>query len=214
MSLDSPRGFHALGSDRLWFGICNVQNPTVPPIILNSSNRISAYRYKLMQKVTTAIINHASFGGTPSELPNGVKGELGLICILAALENLGFRKVAVNQVNGQDYDVHAFKRGLELQIEVKNVKPFPASTYWVRKHVYDRFPNSTIGNRTVRILVSSPFVFQKQRQATRLLKKKSIQVVKSQKQVLSVSEALNGSKSVALKLNALMSRARPITQTV
>ena len=214
MSLDLPRGFHALGSDGLWFGICNVQNPTVPPIRLSSSKGISVYRYKLMHKVNCAILKHASIGGNPTGLPNGVKGELGVISVIKALEDLGFKKVAVNQVNGQDFDVHAFKEGLELQLEVKNHKPFLASTYWIRTQVYDRFPNATIGKRTVRILVSSPFMFQNRRAATRLLKKKSIQVVKSQKQVLSVSEALICSKSVASKLNVLMARRRPTMQTV
>ncbi len=208
MSLDSARINHA--SDSLHFGICNIQNPRVTPIMLRSSKQVNVHKYKLIHQVNHATREHLNAGRTFQTLPNGVKGDIGVICVLDALEKLGFRKVAVNPVDGQGYDIHAFRGKTELRIEVKNLKHFKASTDWVKSHISDRFVNDGTANCNVsRVLITSWFDPHDPQAARKLLKQRSIELVEIGKQMLNPGDALNSSDIVVSKLKDLIPSLNP-----
>ncbi len=163
-----------------------------------------------MGRVYHATREHLNAGGTLQTLPNGVKGDIGLICVLNALERLGFQNVAVNPSVGENYDVHAFKNGVEVQIEVKNHAKFTMSTYWVNTHVYDRFPPQAPSRKTLRVLVTSTFDPQDPTTARKLLHKRSIKLVKIGRHMLRPSDALKASSMVVEpRLKRLINRVNP-----
>jgi hypothetical protein len=116
------------------------------------------------------------------------------------LETLGVDRGAVNQVNGEDYDIHAFKGAIEIQIETKNLDENASlSINWIRDKIETRFPRDederARSGKLTRILTIPSFKPNNtdKKEAKHLIARKGIHVVQTGKQVLTVSDAQNTS---------------------
>jgi hypothetical protein len=204
VSSDWARISHA--SDSLSFEICNTHNARVRPTRFNSSPKLREEIQRLQDELTRKVSKY-------NNLPNTVKGELGVLRDLAAIEAIGVGRGAVSKTIGKGYDIHGFKRQVGIQIESKNVKPATTlSGYWIKREVLDRFPrneDSEAGSRhIVRVLVIPAFTphGQKARRMSKLMKKRGINVILVDEQALNVEDALRFSKAVESQLREILSR--------
>ncbi len=214
VSSDSVRGHSTVSRDLSWFTLCTDEHRMPKPKRFQSGSELRSIIKNYEDSVESRIAKHLenkgrAWAGLADEeylrdLPNEVKGDLGVIRDLRGLESLGIDRGAVNQVNGEDYDIHAFKEDIEVQIETKNIDENASlSINWIRDKIEARFPSDedekARSGKLLRILTIPSFKPNDtdKKKAERLLARKGIHVVQTGKQVLSVSQALNNSEVAA-----------------